>query len=598
MTLSFAEIVGMDVAKRALLLLAVNPALAGVAIAAPVGSGKSTLARAFAALLPAGTPFVELPVGATEDSVLGGLDLEATLAAGRRVIARGLLARAHGGVLYADGLNLLDERAIAHLISALSDGVVRVERDGLSEVHPARFLLVGTYDPVEGEVRRGLLDRIGLIVPLLPQTGERERAEVVQRNLAHPPNGDAEDETTMLRAMIADAREHLPTVHIAEEQMQALVQTALSLGVEGNRADVFAVQAALAKAALDGREAVDDDDLKLAVRLVLLPRATRMPAQETPEQRERETTPHAQGDQPGDPNTPNPAQATLEELLLEAAAVDLPAGLLDLPFAGKQRSHGSSRGAALSSRRGRFVRAVAGDPRGQRIALLPTLIAAAPWQKVRRAERNVGARLDIRREDIRVKRFRDKAGTLYIFVVDASGSMAINRMREAKGAVVRLLQDAYVHRDQVGLIAFRGQQAQVLLEPSQSVERAKRALDVLPTGGGTPLASALLAAWRMAQQARARGIAQVTLVLMTDGRGNVPLRAAPAAPPSRAEIQAELQQIATCIRAEGIQAVVIDTQVNYLSQGEAARLASWLGGRYVYLPNAKAAQIAMTVAPR
>jgi len=527
MTLSFAEIVGMDVAKQALLLLAVNPALAGVAIAAPVGSGKSTLARAFAALLPAGTPFVELPVGATEDSVLGGLDLEATLAAGRRVIARGLLARAHGGVLYADGLNLLDERAIAHLISALSDGVVRVERDGLSEVHPARFLLVGTYDPVEGEVRRGLLDRIGLIVPLLPQTGERERAEVVRRNLAHPPNGDAEDETTMLRAMIADAREHLPTVHIAEEQMQALVQTALSLGVEGNRADVFAVQAALAKAALDGREAVDDDDLKLAVRLVLLPRATRMPAQEAPEQRERETTPHAQGDQPGDPNTPAPAQATLEELLLEAAAVDLPAGLLDLPFAGKRRSHGGSRGAALSSRRGRFVRAVAGDPRGQRIALLPTLIAAAPWQKVRRAERNVGARLDIRREDIRVKRFRDKAGTLYIFVVDASGSMAINRMREAKGAVVRLLQDAYVHRDQVGLIAFRGQQAQVLLEPSQSVERAKRALDVLPTGGGTPLASALLAAWRMAQQARARGIAQVTLVLMTDGRGNVPLRAAP-----------------------------------------------------------------------
>jgi magnesium chelatase subunit D len=598
MTLSFAEIVGMDVAKQALLLLAVNPALAGVAIAAPVGSGKSTLARAFAALLPAGTPFVELPVGATEDSVLGGLDLEATLAAGRRVIARGLLARAHGGVLYADGLNLLDERAIAHLISALSDGVVRVERDGLSEVHPARFLLVGTYDPVEGEVRRGLLDRIGLIVPLLPQTGERERAEVVRRNLTAPPNGDAEDETTMLRAMIADAREHLPTVHIAEEQMQALVQTALSLGVEGNRADVFAVQAALAKAALDGREAVDDDDLKLAVRLVLLPRATRMPAQEAPEQRERETTPHAQGDQPGDPNTPNPAQATLEELLLEAAAVDLPAGLLDLTFAGKQRSHGSSRGAALSSRRGRFVRAVAGDPCGQRIALLPTLIAASPWQKMRRAERNVGARLDIRREDIRVKRFRDKAGTLYIFVVDASGSMAINRMREAKGAVVRLLQDAYVHRDQVGLIAFRGQQAQVLLEPSQSVERAKRALDVLPTGGGTPLASALLAAWRMAQQARARGIAQVTLVLMTDGRGNVPLRAAPAAPPSRAEIQAELQQIATCIRAEGIQAVVIDTQVNYLSQGEAARLASWLGGRYVYLPNAKAAQIAMTVAPR
>ncbi len=594
----FTAIVGLDAAKQALLMLAVNPALAGAVIAAPVGSGKSTLARAFAALLPAGTPFIELPVGATEDSVLGGLDLEATLATGQRVIARGLLARAHGGVLYADGLNLLDNTTVAHLINALSDGVVRIERDGLSEVHPARFLLVGTYDPAEGEVRRSLLDRVGLIVPCAPQGDEGARAAVVRQNLASERADD--EEITILRAMLAEARARLRNVQIEEDQIQALIQTALSLGVEGNRADTFAVQAALAKAALDGRDAVDDDDLKLAVRLVLLPRATQIPAQDAPEQGEQhpQRAPSQQDGRVGDLDSPEEKHPRLEELLLEAARVDLPVGLLDLPFAAQRRGRSGSRGATLNARRGRFVRAVAGDLRGNRIALLPTLVAAAPWQRVRQTKRS-SARPAIRREDIRVKRFRDKAGVLYIFVVDASGSMAINRMREAKGAVVRLLQDAYVHRDQVGLIAFRGQQAQVLLAPSQSVERAKRALDVLPTGGGTPLASALLAAWHMARQARARGVSQVTLVLMTDGRGNVPLRAtseAPTAQPARAQLQAELQQIAALIRAEGIGAVVIDTQVNYLSRGEASRLATWLGGRYVYLPNARAEQIATTVA--
>jgi magnesium chelatase subunit D len=595
MPLSFATIVGLEAAKQALLLLAVNPALAGVAIAAPVGSGKSTLARAFAALLPSGTPFVELPVGATEESVLGGLDLEATLATGRRVVARGLLARAHGGVLYADGLNLLDNSIVAHLISALSDGVVRVERDGLSEIHPARFLLVGTYDPAEGEVPRSLLDRLGLIVPFAPQSDERVRAAVVRQNLAGERADD--EEIAILQAMLAEARARLTKVQIEENQIQALIQAALSLGVEGNRADAFAVQAALAKAAFDGRDAVDDDDLKLAMRLVLLPRATQVPAQDPPAQ-DAQHAPGQQDSQAGDQETNEGQGPRLEDILLEAARVDLPAGLLDLPFVAQRRGRSGSRGATLNAKRGRFVRAVAGDLRGNRIALLPTLVAAAPWQRLRQAKHG-GARLEIRREDIRVKRFRDKAGVLYIFVVDASGSMAINRMREAKGAVVRLLQDAYVHRDQVGLIAFRGQQAQVLLAPSQSVERAKRALDVLPTGGGTPLASALLAAWDMAQQARARGISQVTLVLMTDGRGNVPLRTgsdSPAAQPARAQLQAELQQLAALIRAEGIGAVVIDTQVNYLSRGEASRLAAWLGGRYVYLPNAKAEQIATTVA--
>jgi magnesium chelatase subunit D len=627
MSLSFTELVGLELAKQALLLLAVNPALAGAAIAAAVGSGKSTLARSFAALLPSGTPFVELPVNVTEDRLLGGLDLEATLAAGRRVIERGLLARAHGGVLYVDGLNLLDGDTTALLLGTMADGMVRLEREGLSDVHPARFTLVGTYDPADGEVRRGLLDRLGLIVPFAPQTDERLRAEVVRRNMSASGNGATnaafeDDATQMLRAMLADAHERLPSVRIEEEQIRALIQTALSLGVEGNRADGFAVQAALAKAALDGRSAVDDDDLRLAVRLVLLPRATQMPeardghqAEEDRQTQERDN--EEAGENPDESNAaPRPESQQIEDLLLSAAEAELPENLLGLPFVMQRRGKSGSRGMALNSRRGRFVRAVEGSPRENRIALLPTLLAAAPWQRLRRIENDAlskqktgskaapsstpNAQLSIRPQDIRVKRFRDKAGMLYIFVVDASGSMAINRMREAKGAVVRLLQDAYVHRDQVGLIAFRGRQAQVLLAPSQSVERAKRELDVLPTGGGTPLASALLTAWQMARQARQRGIAQATLILMTDGRGNVPLHvendeSPPSAQPQKAQIQAELQKLAALICADRINAIVIDTQVNYLSRGEAPRLAEWLGGRYIYLPNARAEQIAKAV---
>jgi magnesium chelatase subunit D len=622
MTIAFADVVGLDTAKQALLLLAVNPALRGVCMAATVGSGKSTLARAFAALLPQGTPFVELPVNATEDRLIGGLDLEATLATGQRVIEPGLLARADGGVLYADGLNLLDASVMAALMDTAATGAVRIEREGLSAMHSARFVLVGAYDSSDGEVRCGLLDRVGLIVPFVPLKDARARAEVVRRNDHRGDAEIAEEETAVLRQMIAVAREQLPQVAISDEQIEALTQTALSLGVEGNRADVFAVQAALAKAALDGRSAVDDDDLKLAVRLVLVPRATQMPQpEENPDNRRQnpdQATAEQSTDDTDDQPTTDHQQPQIEELLLDAAQAELPSDVLTLPFAMQRRGKSGSRGAALNGKRGRMVAAVEGPLRGNKIALLPTLLAAAPWQAMRRLENrdwrlrssisNLQSPLAIRHSDIRVRRFRDKAGMLYIFVVDASGSMALNRMREAKGAAIRLLQDAYVHRDQVALIAFRGQQAQVLLAPSQSVDRAKRELDVLPTGGGTPLASALLTAWQTAQQARSKGVSQATLVLMTDGRGNVGLEIGDqrlefggqsqlSNPQSqKAQIQAELQKLAALIHADGVNAVVVDTQANYLSRGEAPRLAQWLGGRYVYLPNAKAEQIAKVVA--
>lgn len=632
--LRFTEIVGLDLARQAMLMLAVDPGLGGVMISAPVGSGKSTLARAFADLQRADDPFVEVPLNVTEDRLIGGIDLEATLARGERVVQRGLLAQADGGVLYIDAIGLLDSGAVSQVVDALSRGEVLVEREGLSEVHPARFMLVGTWDPEDGQVRMGLLDRVGLIVPLTGQGDWRARRDVVNTVLgAALRDTQAGDDAAivLLRSQLEEARSRLADTRLTAGQLEALASSALALGVEGNRVDVFSARAARAAAALAGRSEVSEQDLQTAIKLVLMPRATRVPEPEEASSEDQPTESPSQNaqepiDDPGsapdetaeppaapetdsaeqeppeqDADAPDPAQAPdlLEDLLLEAEATEMPEDILSVSAAQGRRSSSGSRGEALNNRRGRFVRARPGAPREGRIALIPTLLAAAPWQDSRRAEalgrgQVLRPGLMVRADDLRVRQYRDKSGTLFVFLVDASGSMALNRMRQAKGAVASLLQNAYVHRDQVALIAFRGQRAEVLLPPSQSVDRAKRELDVLPTGGGTPLASALYLGLELSRQARSRGISQVTFILITDGRGNVGLSEmfeAGAERPDRAGLEAEVASLSAMIQEASIASVVVDTQARYLSRGEAERLAGQLGGRYFYLPNARAEQI-------
>ncbi|MGC8774355.1 MAG: magnesium chelatase ATPase subunit D [Chlorobaculum sp.] len=613
--IAFTDIVGMDLAKQALMLLAVDPSLGGVVIPSTVGSGKSTLARAFADILPEGTPFVELPLNVTEDRLIGGVDLEATLASGQRVVQHGVLSKAHKGVLYVDSLSLLDSSAVSHIMDAMSRGAVIVEREGLSEVHPADFMLVGTYDPSDGEVRMGLLDRIGIIVPFTPVNDYRARKQIVNIVMGTRDEEDTQDELRMLRGLIDAAREQLHKVSMTNEQIKGLIQTAISLGVEGNRVDIFAIRAAIANAALSQRTEVDDEDLKLAMKLVLVPRATRMPEREPNPEEMAQDEPPPQEEQPQDEaedqnappdETDSDAEEEqeetpdmIEELMMDAVETELPDNILNISLASKKKAKSGSRGEALNNKRGRFVRSQPGEIKSGKVALIPTLISAAPWQASRKAEQakkgiKSTAALIIGKEDVKIKRFRDKSGTLFIFMVDASGSMALNRMRQAKGAVASLLQNAYVHRDQVSLISFRGKQAQVLLPPSQSVDRAKRELDVLPTGGGTPLASALLTGWETAKQARTKGITQIMFVMITDGRGNIPLGAAydpNATKAPKEELEKEVEALALSIQADGIASIVVDTQMNYLSRGEAPKLAQKLGGRYFYLPNAKAEQI-------
>lgn len=594
-TLPFNALVGLETAQQALLLLAVEPRLRGLVLAAPAGTGKSSLARGYAAIVGyarQSEPFVELPLGCDDEALLGGLDLEQTLRQGRRVARPGLLARAHGGVLYVDALNLLGDSSANLLMLALEDRQIRIERDGLSLCMPSSLSLIGSYDPAEGLPRKHLLDRVGLLVLLPRSTTALQRAEIVRRNLnTSHYQAEWQEESEFLQATVAAARTLLPEVLISDTQIGQLIALADAYGVEGHRAEGFAVAAARAAAALALRDTVEQADLELAAQLVIMSRATRLPQPATQLPSDQPTQPPAQPqadeqDQNTDTASINADSLPPEEQVLSALCTELPPDLADLPFRALRRGRTGSRGSTNGTR-GRHIRSLVGNPRRQRIDIVATLRTAAPWQGLRQSEaHNQSHAVVLRADDLRVKQFRSKASALFLFAVDASGSMALHRMRQAKGAVHTLLQRAYVQRDRVALLAFRGRSAEVLLPASQSVELARRALDLLPTGGGTPLAAALLQALDMARQARSRGILQTVLVLLTDGRANVGLRA------ERDGIQAELQALGASIAESGIRTIVVDTQRNYLSRGEARNLASWLRGDYIYLPNAKGEQIA------
>lgn len=583
----------------------------------PAGSGKSAMLEGYQQLLPQ-APVCSLPLAADEEALIGGIDLEATLQRGQRVLRQGLLARAHDGALIVDSCNLLQDAATNVLMSALDQGALHVEREGLSLQLDTRFVMLASFDPAEGQPRRHLLDRIGLMVSM-PSLKESTYRQAIVRCHVSDPDSDWQDELEMLRGLIKMAREQLAAVTIRDEQILELCSAALSLGIEGHRADFFALLAARASAALALRDEVDGSDLQVALRYVLLPRATRLPepSEASPP---HETTPsdgdhNAQDHLQDDPNPPrdehqprdveskdtDSAKTDAAELpaanelalgphILEAAATELPSLFDSLPFHHTRQAASGSRGST-EGHRGRHVGSRPGQPREGKIDLLATLRAAARWQRLRRGAHRAKAerRVLIQSDDLRIKTFRSKAGALFIFAVDASGSMALNRMRQAKGAVHAMLEQAYVNRDRVALLAFRDKSAEVLLPPTNSVELLRRAVDQLPTGGGTPIAAALVTALELAAQARRRGCSQIVLVLLTDGRANVGLRA------ERAQVDEELRGLARHLALAGLTSLVIDTQRNFLSQGAAQKLASALAGRYLYLPGARGETIAAAI---
>lgn len=548
----------------------------------------------------AARPFIEVPLNISDDRLLGGIDIERTLSTGEKHPAKGLLAEADGGALFIDHANLLEEGIANHIASALDTGEVRLEREGLSDRSPAEFVLVGTFNPREGEVSPRLRNRVGLIVENAQAVPPDSRVEIITRaSRFHESPGLFcalfEEEDREIARAVASARERLPGVRISREDVRKLSLATLSLGIEGNRWDLVAVRAARASAALAGRAEVDDPDMIAAIQMVLVPRAERLPEpgslNEADEAEPDNQSDEVQGDDGSETIDPGPGLSRqAEEMVVRAIDSRAPELNPSILKSGRPSATSGRRAPALHERRGRHVRDSESKPPSLNISVAATLRAAAPFQKRRRErareregvaeEASNRAAVRVEPPDLRFKQFKRRSGMLFVFAIDGSGSMALNRMAQAKGAMVRLLQGAYLHRDKVALVCFRGKAAEVLMAPTRSVEVAKRLIDALPSGGGTPLAAGLMESLRVARLSRLKRMDQSLVVVFTDGRANVGIEQAADA----GRVAEELRQVGAIFRAEGVESIVIDTRSRFISGGEAQELARQLGGRYLYLP--------------
>jgi magnesium chelatase subunit D len=683
----FTAIVGQEEMKLALLLNVIDPSIGGVLIMGHRGTGKSTAVRALADLLPplwkvrgcsygcdpsdqatlcadclkllattgrlvrerAHVRVIDLPLGATEDRVCGTINIERALTEGVKAFDPGLLARANRGFLYIDEVNLLEDHLVDLLLDVSVTGRNTVEREGISVEHPARFVLVGSGNPEEGELRPQLLDRFGLHVEVMTANETDERVQIILAREAFERDAASfrarfEAEQENLRRRLTRARKRVHEVHLAYELLRRIAELCVRLRVDGHRGELTITRAARALAALEGRREASAADVRRVAGVSLRHRLRRdpldpttsgarieqalenlFPAHETPEKQRPAKHRRRQEEAPppnftGDDNSVGGASAgsrgdakgeqkgSQEQCAAPAVDARLPEDALDqTPQAhaqhGKQapsaRRQRETRRAAYNTRRGRYARAVAAPSQRGKIALDATLRAAAKKMGVECRVLGAGLRrlpapgtrhpTPITADDLRFKRFKRKIGTLFIFAVDASGSMGLNRINQAKGALVHLLQQSYVRRDTVAVVSFRAESAEVLLPPCQSVTRAKRILDELCIGGATPLAAGLFSSLEIARRAARHGVRQIVLLLFTDGRANVSLLGAGRVRDAAARgqlIEQEIERLGAALQSAGVASVVIDTQNRFTSRGEGRMLAVKLGGRYIYFGSA------------
>ncbi len=651
----FTAIVGQDRMKKALILNAINPKIGGVLIRGEKGTAKSTAVRALAGLLPEmevveGCVFscnphnknemcedclkklsygklntamqkmrvVDLPVSTTEDRAVGTLDIEHAIKKGEKRFEPGVLAAAHRGILYVDEVNLLDDHIVDVLLDSAAMGVNTVEREGVSYSHPASFILVGTMNPEEGELRPQLLDRFGLCVDIEGIHEAPARVDIIKRRQGYENDPERfasewQESEIELCGRIVKAKNLHPQVQISDDMLEQIAQICIDMHVDGHRADITMMKTATTIAAYHDRSAVTEEEVKEAAELVLSHRMRRKPFEEQTDyqdkldeslnkQKDKQQEKELEQEQKKPPEHIDHKEQNEQNSGDDEDKQEVPDASSEATFEtgetyqvkhmspehDKMNRNGSGRRTKTrtDSRSGRYVKSTIPHENTSDIAFDATFRAAAPHQLNREKD---GVAIAIRRPDIREKVREKKIGNTILFVVDASGSMgAQQRMSAAKGAILSLLIDAYQKRDRVGLIAFKGNSAEVILPPTSSVELARKYLQNLPTGGKTPLPHGLMKGYEVIQKELRRDPDTYPFfILISDGRANVCLHGESALE--------ETLEIASHIKAEGIHSTVIDTEVGAIRFGFARQISDALGARHLKLEDLRSDSIVNAV---
>ena len=666
----FAAIVGQQDMKLGLILNVIDQSIGGVLIMGHRGTGKSTAVRGLAELLPeswvakhcpyrcdpaeektacgacraqlssgnklererATVAVVDLPLGATEDRVCGAIDLERALVDGVKAFEPGLLARANRGFLYIDEVNLLEDHLVDLLLDVAVTGQNKVERENISVSHPARFVLIGSGNPEEGELRPQLLDRFGLSVEVKTEGALEERVEIVERRETYDRDPEAfaaafAAEQRQLRKKITSAQKQLAAIRVERPLMRKIAELCSELQIDGHRGEITITRAARALAAFSGKKKVTPAEVKRVAAMALRHRLRRDPLEEIAgteriEQAVERTFGLTAAGRSGEPGgavdggdgggrakggrTSQAAAGRVDErrrvasasLLdsIEGATTPMPATrpndhpVPDLPIGGRAPGNNSltntnrreSGKAGRNHLRGRYVRATSNRNQGARLAIDATLRSAV----VNRANADSVSPWRISRNDLRFKELNCKTGRLFIFAIDTSGSMALHRIRGAKVVILDLLRKSYVRRDQVAIVGFRGTSAEAYLQPTRSILRARRVLESLRIGGGTPLAAGLDCALKLAKTASGK-VGEISVLVFTDGNANVGLkRLGNFDRQARAsDINQELSKLGAAFVKENVSLTVVDTQNSFIRTGDAAAIARRLGAQYRFLEN-------------
>ena len=567
-----------ELAMRVAVLFAIDPAgLGGVRVRAHAGPVRDAWLAMLKAFMGE-RAWIRVPQSVTDERLLGGLDLPATLSAGRPISQSGLLATVDGGVLVLSMAERISRATAARITQAMDNAQVVVERDGIRQQSSTQFGVVALDEatPEDDGLPEALCDRMAFDIDL----------RAISPRFIDTDMASAEE--------ITAARERLEKIEMPEAMIDALCSVAMALGVSSLRACSLALSAARASAAFDDNDCCNDDDAQIAASLVLAPRATQLPHEDADAEGDDAQPEPQQSPAENDSPSPLSQQQAMEDRVLDAAQAAIPPNLLAALISGIKpvRMSGKSGAYSDAGAHGRPIGSRrANNLRGRRLHLVDTLRAAAPWQRLRRAfsgEAVAKARVLVRAEDFHVTRVRQRSASVTVFVVDASGSSAMHRLSEVKGAIEMLLAECYVRRDQVALVAFRGRSAELLLPPTRSLTAARRRLSGLPGGGGTPLASALEVTASLVDSLARRGQSPL-VVLLTDGRANVALDGSGG----RERAQQEAMQTAQQLAQVQVPVLLIDTSPK--PQQEAATLARAMRARYLPLPHAGSAQLAQTV---